>query len=237
MSRIDFDGGYFSLVNDTTGASELRAYYYVTDHLGSVRAVCDGESGAVVKRMEYMPSGLVFSKMWYDNNRHPRYFCGKEELPMEELRLYDSYARFQDTHTPRFTTMDPLCEQYYSVSPYAYCFGDPINAVDPIGTDTINISYVGNEWKVGHPIMAEGNDVFTVTRGGETETYEFSEGEYGKRVDMLNLKIGETKGSYTLGVYHVSGEQKNGTGFLWHRVGHPVRRKIVDVEYPTVNTR
>ena len=133
MSRIDFDGGYFSLVNDTTGASELRAYYYVTDHLGSVRAVCDGESGAVVKRMEYMPSGLVFSKMWYDNNRHPRYFCGKEELPMEELRLYDSYARLQDTHIPRFTTMDPLCEQYYSMSPYAYCENNPISKIDTDG--------------------------------------------------------------------------------------------------------
>jgi hypothetical protein len=29
--------------------------------------------------------------------------------------------------------MDPLCEKYYSVSPYAYCANNPVNAIDPDG--------------------------------------------------------------------------------------------------------
>ena len=29
--------------------------------------------------------------------------------------------------------MDPLCEKYYSISPYAYCAGNPVNLVDPNG--------------------------------------------------------------------------------------------------------
>lgn len=29
--------------------------------------------------------------------------------------------------------MDPLCEKYYSISPYAYCAGNPIKYVDPDG--------------------------------------------------------------------------------------------------------
>ena len=29
--------------------------------------------------------------------------------------------------------MDPLCEKYYSISPYAYCAGNPVNLVDPEG--------------------------------------------------------------------------------------------------------
>ena len=33
----------------------------------------------------------------------------------------------------RFTTMDPMAEKYYSISPYAYCAGNPINLVDPDG--------------------------------------------------------------------------------------------------------
>ena len=33
----------------------------------------------------------------------------------------------------RFTTMDPLAEKYYSISPYAYCAGNPVNLVDPDG--------------------------------------------------------------------------------------------------------
>ena len=33
----------------------------------------------------------------------------------------------------RWLTMDPLCEKYYSISPYAYCKGDPVNRIDPDG--------------------------------------------------------------------------------------------------------
>ena len=35
----------------------------------------------------------------------------------------------------RFMTMDPLCEKYYSISPYAYCNNNPVNYVDPDGRD------------------------------------------------------------------------------------------------------
>jgi hypothetical protein len=33
----------------------------------------------------------------------------------------------------RFTTMDPLAELYYSISPYSYCGGNPIKRLDPDG--------------------------------------------------------------------------------------------------------
>lgn len=39
----------------------------------------------------------------------------------------------------KFTTMDPLAEKYYSISPYAYCANNPINAVDFNG-DSITIT-------------------------------------------------------------------------------------------------
>jgi len=29
--------------------------------------------------------------------------------------------------------VDPLCEKYYSISPYAYCAGNPVNRIDPDG--------------------------------------------------------------------------------------------------------
>ena len=51
---------------------------------------------------------------------------------------YDFGARWMDpTVGARFTTMDPLCEKYYSISPYAYCHGDPLNFIDPDGRDLI----------------------------------------------------------------------------------------------------
>ena len=36
-----------------------------------------------------------------------------------------------------FTTMDPLCEKYYHVSPYAYCLNNPIKFIDPDGQNPI----------------------------------------------------------------------------------------------------
>ena len=42
----------------------------------------------------------------------------------------------------RFTTMDPLCEKYYSISPFAYCADNPVNWVDPQG-DSVVVNYWG----------------------------------------------------------------------------------------------
>lgn len=34
-----------------------------------------------------------------------------------------------------FTTIAPHAENYYHISPYAYCGGNPVNAIDPDGRD------------------------------------------------------------------------------------------------------
>ena len=47
--------------------------------------------------------------------------------------MYDSGASWQYSLIPRFSTIDPLAEKYYHLSPYAYCAGDPVNLIDPDG--------------------------------------------------------------------------------------------------------
>jgi len=54
---------------------------------------------------------------------------------MHGLNLYDYHARQHDATIGQFTSMDPLCEKYYHISPYAYCAGNPIKYVDPDGCD------------------------------------------------------------------------------------------------------
>ena len=47
---------------------------------------------------------------------------------------YNPYGGLMANSTNgRWHVMDPLCEKYYDVSPYAYCAGDPVNAIDPDG--------------------------------------------------------------------------------------------------------
>ena len=50
--------------------------------------------------------------------------------------------------------MDPLCEKYYSISPYAYCAGDPVNLVDPCG------AWIWNE--KGDLISEKNDDIGTL---------------------------------------------------------------------------
>ncbi|MBR5652962.1 MAG: hypothetical protein IKX22_02645, partial [Prevotella sp.] len=109
--------------------------YYLRDHLGSVRIVMR-QDGTVEQRNQYYPDGTLFGKQSTGGTVQPYKYGGKElerTLPLDE---YDFGARWMDPVVGgRFTTMDPLCEKYYSVSPYAYCGGDPINAFDPDGRD------------------------------------------------------------------------------------------------------
>ena len=77
----------------------------------------------------------------------PYKFSGKESLTRVGLDLYDFGARMYSPSNMRWMTMDPLAEKYYSVSPYAYCAGDPINRIDPNGmewekTDSLITVYV-----------------------------------------------------------------------------------------------
>lgn len=140
LSELRIPGGYISLRNDTTKRSHIQPYYYITDYLGSVRATCDGETGSVLQSMEYLPSGAIFRRTGYDVQS--RRFCGKEELAMHGFDMYDSDARLQYTRIPRFSTMDPLLEKYYHLSPYAYCANDFTHLIDPDGRKIV----VGSFW-------------------------------------------------------------------------------------------
>lgn len=52
---------------------------------------------------------------------------------MHGLNTYDYGARQYYSIVPAWDRIDPLCEKYYSVSPYAYCCNNPIKYVDPDG--------------------------------------------------------------------------------------------------------
>ena len=130
--RILFDGGYFSLANNSGGSVlNPKIYVYIRDHLGSTRLVCDGNSGKVVQSLEYFPSGLIFRSSNFDWQSYR--FTGKELITVHGLNWYDSKARMQEFQIPGFKSLDPLCENYYGISPYSYCAGNPVNNVDPTG--------------------------------------------------------------------------------------------------------
>jgi len=52
---------------------------------------------------------------------------------MHGYDTYDYGARGYYPASGRFMTVDPLAEKYYSISPYAYCAGNPVKYVDVKG--------------------------------------------------------------------------------------------------------
>jgi RHS repeat-associated protein len=139
-NKIYFDQGYiqgFRLVNSTP-----RYYYFRHDQLGNIREVWvaayirygQTKPAATVQRLQYYPSGLP----WKENDTYSpigqnRKYNGKEFVEMHGLDEYDSRARWYYPAIMRTTTMDPLAEKYYSISPYAWCGNNPVRFVDPDG--------------------------------------------------------------------------------------------------------
>jgi len=63
----------------------------------------------------------------------PYKYGGKELDRTGGLDAYDFGARSYFADRLQWSTMDPLCEKYYDVTPYGYCLNSPINMVDLFG--------------------------------------------------------------------------------------------------------
>ena len=140
---MSFEGASFPggrIVGTDSGAVP---YYYLTDHLGSTRAIIDGFSGEVVERDDYYP----FGSRWNSGPEVPwnRYrFNGKEWQTFAGLPYMDYGARLYDPQWRlSWNAIDPMSEKYYSVSPYAFCSGNPVNFVDVDGGFPLLANLVG----------------------------------------------------------------------------------------------
>ncbi|MFT3994123.1 MAG: RHS repeat-associated core domain-containing protein, partial [Dysgonomonas sp.] len=135
LKRILVEGGYIE--NNTY-------YFYLTDHLGNNRIVADA-SGVVVQRNHYYPFGMAYAETpTAEQGKQPYKYNGKELDAMHGLNLYDYSARQLDNAIPRFTSVDPMAEKYYSISPYAYCANNPMRFTDPTGM-VIDSTYI-EQW-------------------------------------------------------------------------------------------
>ena len=132
LEKVLVDGGFIT-------AADMRYHFFVTDHLGNVRVVVN-DAGVVEQVNQFYPYGESIELDPASANpgvetitENPYKWGGKEWD--EEQGAYDFGARMYSASDARWTTMDPLCEKYYSISPYSYCAGNPVNLVDPDGQD------------------------------------------------------------------------------------------------------
>ena len=137
IDKYQFEEGYCQAGRYSDTEDVFAFYYYDRDHLGSIRQVLKAKTGSVVQWMNYYPFGTQFCDGSTDSNVQSRRYNGKELDQMHGLNTYDYGARQYNPITARWDRVDPLCEKYYSVSPYAYCQNNPIMFVDPTGKEGI----------------------------------------------------------------------------------------------------
>nr|WP_226812829.1 RHS repeat-associated core domain-containing protein [Bacteroides nordii] len=107
-------------------------HYYLRDHLGNNRVVVKQDGETIKQINHYYPFGGSFGEETVISNQ-PYKFGGKELDKMHGLDWHDFGARYQRNDVPSWIGVDPLCEKYYSISPYAYCMNNPIKYIDPTG--------------------------------------------------------------------------------------------------------
>ncbi|NCA79108.1 MAG: hypothetical protein EOM76_02810 [Sphingobacteriia bacterium] len=141
-------------------------YYYLKDHLGNVREVWYDAQWVVPRppKSPYLPDATVQRTQYYAHglpyaegtgiSTQPNKYNGKEFIEMHGYDTYDYGWRGLYSAIGRFTTIDPLAEKYYDVSPYAYCANNPIMLVDPDG----------REMRSGIPAKEQENGVWTTAQ-------------------------------------------------------------------------
>ena len=130
ISYMSVDGGYVTFNSGTP-----TYHFYIHDHLGNNRVVVN-ESGTVEQVNHYYPYGGLMGESTGGDIQKYKY-NGKRLERNHGLDWYDYGARHYDAAIVSWPTMDPLAEKYYSLSPYVYCFGNPIIFIDPNGTNPI----------------------------------------------------------------------------------------------------
>ena len=189
-------------------------YFYLRDHLGNNCIVTDAD-GNTLQSTFYHPYGKPINGESSGQTAQPYKFGGKEQETMFGLETYDFSARTLDEYGI-FTTMDPLAEKYYNISPYAYCFNNPIRFIDPDGRDPKKIgdwlTFVKSVYNASTAVITLG---FQITARANIGTVKVGVEANPNSFDFVGVRNGTfTPNKYTptiqsgweisVGVAHVS---------------------------------
>ena len=202
IDKLQFEEGYCQAAaySGNTSQDNFTFHYYDRDHLGNIRQVINAigsTKGTVIQRMEYYPFGAQFCGGSADSNVQTRRYNGKEFDRMHGLNTYDYGARQYNPVTARWDRVDPLCEKYYDVSPYAYCGNNPINAIDIEGKDSYLIIWATQSDQYGHAAIGVDNYTWDteekrfLPNGTITVVGLFPDGDYGFLQAVKDESVGE----------------------------------------------
>jgi RHS repeat-associated protein len=126
-------------------------FFYLKDHLGTVRAVVN-QINDLVSAQDYDAWGYPMENRSFTNGRisfsKTYEFTGKER---DDESNYDYFgARYYDARVANWTSLDPLFEKHIGWTPYNYVLRSPLRLIDPDGKQ------VDYQWRQGELLNGGG---------------------------------------------------------------------------------
>ncbi len=107
-------------------------FFYLKDHLGSVRVVLNS-SNQIVSANDYDCWGYPLENRSYQSDDIDYKFTGKQR---DAETGYDYFgARYYDARIANWSSVDPLLKKHIGWNPYNYVLRNPIALIDPDGKD------------------------------------------------------------------------------------------------------
>ncbi len=159
-----------------------RYEYHLRDHLGNTRVVYNEDDVTTVNQItDYYPFGMTARQ--FQANTDNKYLYNGKEI-QEGTGWYDYGARMYDPALGRWHVIDPKAEKYNNMSPYSYCFNNPIRFIDPDGMDP------DDEVKVHEIIYNEEDETYTITETSAPEEITFeSEENYNEETGVTTRTV------------------------------------------------
>jgi len=188
-----------------------KRYYYLKDHLGSIRAVLD-TTNTVVSANDYDCWGYLMENRTYENTAMRYKFTGKEKDKDLENN-YDYFgARYYDSRIGRWGGVEPLLEKYISFSPYCYSICNPINFFDIDGKKL----FIGGETELSVQYlrsMLPENEQYRIDYNHQTNEVSFDANSLDIMSDNAYLLVSNLVNSENNYLFEVA---DNTTGITRH---------------------
>ncbi|WP_329959148.1 RHS repeat-associated core domain-containing protein [Methylomonas rapida] len=208
---------------DMNAAADVSIYFAHADHLGTPTILTDSGHN-IVWQADYDPFGKasITTQSVTNNIRFPgQYFDA-------ETGLHYNMQRYYDPAIGRYRQSDPIGLSG-GINTYTYVGNNPVNAIDPLGLDSIYINY--DYYPVTTPIgklpLGHGAVVSVDPNSGDTKYYEF--GRYGDDNGIVrggkipNISFGADGSPTEDSLNHLY-------DFLSHNFGHDVH--VTGTYYP-----
>jgi RHS repeat-associated protein len=130
------------MISQTKSGGESTTDFFLRDGHGSVRQLAD-MSGVISANYAYDAYGPMLGGNPSVAQPAKTAFLYAGEQFDSALQQYYLRARYYDQGTGRFASIDPFfgtLQDPQSLHRYAYCQGDPVNAIDPSGQQLLDVA-------------------------------------------------------------------------------------------------